>query len=59
MVQKYKKIVVLDLVCGMDQSEFPGLPLVLKYQGKEYLFCSETCKAHFQQNPDKYLPPKL
>jgi YHS domain-containing protein len=59
MAQKYKKIVVLDLVCGMDQSEFPGPSYVLKYKGKEYLFCSEMCKTHFQQNPDKYLPPKL
>lgn len=54
-MKKEKKSVLLDLVCGMTLSEFEEDPIILKYQGKIYYFCSENCRHHFQMNPEKYL----
>lgn len=43
----------IDLVCGMD------IPRETKYKvvfrGKKYFFCSETCKNHFELDPEKYI----
>ena len=50
-----KKSVFLDLVCGMTVSEFENEPMTLKHHGKIYYFCSETCRHHFEINPEKYL----
>lgn len=44
---------VMDLVCGMeitpDDAKFSS-----EYKGKTYYFCSESCKTHFDDNPEKY-----
>ena len=42
-----------DLVCGMqvDPKKAAGTS---EYQGKTYYFCSENCKQHFDNNPEKY-----
>lgn len=48
-----KEEFVMDLVCGMeltvDEAKFSS-----EYQGKSYYFCSEGCKKHFDNNPEKY-----
>lgn len=44
---------VIDLVCGMeltpDEVKFSS-----EHKKKTYFFCSENCKQHFDNNPDKY-----
>lgn len=44
---------VIDLVCGMeltpDEVKFSS-----EYKGKTYFFCSQNCKEHFDNNPEKY-----
>ena len=46
-----------DLVCGMDVE--PGKAraagLVIHHDGKEYLFCAESCKKRFDADPAKYV----
>lgn len=45
--------VLMDLVCGMEleeESEF-----IVVYKGKEYHFCSQHCKEHFEADPEKYV----
>ena len=54
-MKKVKKSVLFDLVCGMSLSEFENEAVTMKYQGKIYYFCSETCRHHFEMDPDKYL----
>lgn len=48
-----KEDFVMDLVCGMeltpDEAKFSS-----EYKGKTYYFCSEGCKNHFDDNPEKY-----
>lgn len=48
-----KEEFVIDLVCGMeltpDEAKFSS-----EYKGKTYYFCSENCKQHFDNNPEKY-----
>ncbi len=42
-----------DPVCGMqiDEEQAAGLSV---YDGKTYYFCSASCKATFDKNPEKY-----
>ncbi|MDQ3098146.1 MAG: YHS domain-containing protein [bacterium] len=44
---------VIDLVCGMDidpkQANFKST-----YQDKQYYFCYDGCKTHFDNDPEKY-----
>lgn len=54
-MRKTEKSVLFDLVCGMALSEFEGEPVKLKYHGKVYYFCSDTCRHHFKSDPEKYL----
>ncbi len=41
-----------DVVCGMKLSM--GISDTVQYNGKNYGFCCQFCKADFQQNPKKY-----
>ena len=42
-----------DVVCGMkiDPAKAAGQS---QYNGKTYYFCSATCKAKFDANPQQY-----
>ena len=42
-----------DPVCGMQVNEASATAKV-DYTGKTYYFCSPTCKATFEQNPEKF-----
>lgn len=44
---------VIDLVCGMEL-EAKEIELKSTYKGKVYYFCSEGCKQHFDNDPEKY-----
>jgi len=46
-----------DPVCGMTVSEEKNAGR-MTYQGTEYLFCSEKCKAKFSADPEAYLHPQ-
>ena len=43
-----------DPVCGKKV----GTDVKWEYNGKEYFFCSEECKAEFMKNPEKYVITK-
>ena len=43
-----------DLVCGMELS-VEKAKHVSEYGGEMYYFCSESCKGHFESDPQKYL----
>jgi YHS domain-containing protein len=42
-----------DPVCGMKIDENTA-PAKAEYQGRTFYFCSEECKAAFQQQPARY-----
>lgn len=44
---------VLDLICGMEISK-KNTKFKRNYKGKNYYFCSEPCKNHFDFDPEKY-----
>lgn len=43
----------IDPVCGMDVDE--SVQYKTLYKGKIYYFCSASCKAKFEKDPDGYL----
>jgi len=43
-----------DPVCGMTVDE--KAPLKSTHEGKNYAFCSTSCKAKFDKNPPQYVP---
>ena len=43
-----------DPVCGMTVDE--KAPLKSTHDGKNYVFCSASCKAKFDKNPGQYSP---
>ena len=43
-----------DPVCGMDVDAGTAAA-TLKYQGKAYFFCAESCKEKFELDPEKYI----
>ncbi len=43
-----------DLVCGMELS-MGDVKYAFEHEGKEYYFCSRTCKGHFVSDPEKYV----
>jgi YHS domain-containing protein len=45
---------VFDLVCGMELN-MSDVTNAFEHEGKEYYFCSETCKGHFVSDPDMYI----
>lgn len=42
-----------DPVCGVLIDE--KLSTSLKYEGRKYYFCSDACRKHFHEIPEKYL----
>ena len=44
---------VVDPVCGM-RVEGQNPDLAVKYEGKEYRFCSKTCQDKFRTDPEQY-----
>jgi YHS domain-containing protein len=42
-----------DPVCGVLIDE--KLSSWLKYEGRKYYFCSDACRKHFHEIPEKYL----
>lgn len=44
-----------DPVCGMKVRKREATTSVV--HGKKYFFCSEACKAKFEEDPEKYLKP--
>ncbi len=42
-----------DTVCGMsvDEQRAAGRS---EYEGQTYYFCSQSCQAKFDQNPEQY-----
>ncbi len=51
--EKEESIIVQDPVCGMRMNKAES-KYISVYQGKEYYFCSESCKKAFDQAPQKY-----
>lgn len=45
---------VFDLVCNMELN-IGDVRHAFEYNGKEYYFCSETCKSNFMNDPEKYV----
>lgn len=43
-----------DPVCKMNVEESKAAPTA-KYEGKSYYFCSENCKARFEEKPTEYV----
>lgn len=52
--QKKELWKTFDLVCGMELN-MENVRHAFEYDGKEYYFCSKTCKSHFVDDPDKYV----
>ena len=52
--QDEKSWKAFDLVCGMELN-IADVRHSFEHEGKEYYFCSETCKSHFVEDPDKYI----
>ncbi len=44
---------VFDVVCGMEL-DIENVRHSSEHNGTEYYFCSETCKGHFVDDPEKY-----
>lgn len=42
-----------DPVCGMKVDEATA-EATTEHNGKEFYFCSDTCKQKFERNPDQY-----
>jgi YHS domain-containing protein len=42
-----------DPVCGMDVDEKKVTQKAF-YKGREYFFCSATCRKAFEKDPEKY-----
>ncbi len=47
---------VKDPVCGMDVEPSATMPAE-DYEGQMYYFCSDYCRAKFQQEPKRYVYP--
>ena len=43
----------VDPVCGMQINAHTAAASSV-YQGQTYHFCSQACKAQFDQNPEQY-----
>lgn len=43
-----------DPVCGMNVDETKAAGTAV-YKGKTYYFCSASCKAKFEKEPDKHV----
>lgn len=45
---------VLDVVCGMELDPLKT-KLQAEHQGEIYYFCSQTCRNHLVNDPQKYV----
>ncbi|MEK7635469.1 MAG: YHS domain-containing protein [Patescibacteria group bacterium] len=45
---------VFDVVCGMEL-DIENVRHSFEYNGIEYYFCSDNCKEHFVEDPEKYI----
>ncbi len=52
--QDQKSWKAFDLVCGMELN-MGDVRHSFEHEGKEYYFCSKTCKGHFVSDPEKYI----
>lgn len=43
----------IDLVCGMEVDP-DKVSYKSRYKGRNYYFCSQSCKKHFDDDPEKY-----
>lgn len=43
-----------DPICGMEVNE-SEVSNKSEYEGKSYYFCSSSCKAEFDAEPEKYI----
>ena len=48
---------VFDVVCGMDL-DIENVRHSFEHGGIEYYFCSDSCKARFIEEPEKYIEKK-
>ena len=48
---------VTDPVCRMKIKKKDAMDFC-NYNGKDYYFCSESCKKYFDKNLEKYMKPK-
>jgi Cu(I)/Ag(I) efflux system membrane fusion protein len=50
-----------DPVCGLQVSVKKAVQSGRKsvYEGKAYYFCTDECRAKFDENPGKYAAPRL
>ena len=48
-----KEDFVIDFVCGMELTQ-DAAKFSSEYKAKTYYFCSENCKKHFDNDPEKY-----
>jgi Cu2+-exporting ATPase len=44
---------VFDPVCDMEINK--NTAVTSEYKGTTYYFCSKTCKANFEKEPDKFV----
>lgn len=49
-----EKLMVKDLVCGMDVNEKIS-DYSMVFEGEMYFFCSEGCWSEFRRHPQEYL----
>lgn len=49
-----REVASIDLVCGMDV-DFLKAQYSSVYKKKKYFFCSQSCKEHFDNDPEKYI----
>lgn len=43
----------IDLVCGMDLSEYAGIEEIF-YQEQKFYFCGKNCKERFKKEPERF-----
>ncbi len=53
MMKREESEEVIDPVCGMKGN--PEDWVSYEYEGKEYYFCSESCRTEFKNNPEKFI----
>lgn len=45
-----------NTTCPVIKSNLVVKSIFIDYKGKKVFFCSQSCKAKFEENPEKYLP---
>lgn len=48
---------VRDPVCGMSFDAEEAAATV-EYEGRTYYFCAEHCRRAFEEDPERFVPPK-